>query len=75
VLRGLVEDVEGVSDCYFWRHGGAFANGVVVAVGAGSAALATARFRGAADFDLELIDSRTLDGNIQELIYRPTLHA
>src|SRR5689334_12661408 len=32
-------------------------------------------FRGAADFDLELIESRTLDGNIQELIYRPTLHA
>jgi dihydrofolate reductase len=31
-------------------------------------------FRGAADFDLELIDSRTLDGNIQELIYRPALH-
>ena len=30
-------------------------------------------FRGAADFDLELIESRTLDGNIQELIYRPTL--
>jgi hypothetical protein len=23
----------------------------------------------------ELIESRTLDGNIQELIYRPTLHA
>jgi len=32
-------------------------------------------FRGAADFDLELIESRTLDGHIQELIYRPTLHA
>jgi len=32
-------------------------------------------FQGAADFDLELLDSRTLDGNIQELIYRPTLHA
>jgi dihydrofolate reductase len=32
-------------------------------------------FRGAADFDLELIESRTLDGNIQELTYRPTLHA
>jgi dihydrofolate reductase len=32
-------------------------------------------FRGAADFDLELIESRTLDGNTQELIYRPTLHA
>jgi len=31
-------------------------------------------FAGAADFDLELIESRTLDGNIQELIYRPTLH-
>jgi dihydrofolate reductase len=31
-------------------------------------------FRGAADFDLELIESRTLDGNIQELIYRPTVH-
>jgi dihydrofolate reductase len=31
-------------------------------------------FQGAADFDLELIDSQTLDGNIQELTYRPTLH-
>jgi dihydrofolate reductase len=31
-------------------------------------------FQGAADYDLELIESRTLDGNIQELIYRPTLH-
>jgi dihydrofolate reductase len=31
-------------------------------------------FEGAADFDLELLDTRTLDGNIQELIYRPTLH-
>jgi dihydrofolate reductase len=32
-------------------------------------------FHGAADFDLELIESRTLDGHIQELVYRPTLHA
>jgi dihydrofolate reductase len=32
-------------------------------------------FQDAADFDLELIESRTLDGNTQELIYRPTLHA
>lgn len=32
-------------------------------------------FQGAADFDLELIESRTLDGRIQELIYRPTLHS
>jgi dihydrofolate reductase len=31
-------------------------------------------FRGAADFDLELVESRTLDGHTQELIYRPTLH-
>ena len=31
-------------------------------------------FQGAADFDLELIEGRTLDGNIEELIYRPTLH-
>jgi len=31
-------------------------------------------FEGAADFDLELIESRTLDGRIQELTYRPTLH-
>jgi dihydrofolate reductase len=31
-------------------------------------------FEGAADFDLELIESRTLDRNIQELTYRPTLH-
>jgi dihydrofolate reductase len=32
-------------------------------------------FQGAADFDLEMIDSKTLDGNIQELTYTPTLHA
>ncbi|GHH88591.1 deaminase reductase [Streptomyces capitiformicae] len=31
-------------------------------------------FQGAADFDLELIENRTLDGHIQELTYRPTLH-
>jgi dihydrofolate reductase len=31
-------------------------------------------FEGSADFDLELIESRTLDGSTQELIYRPTLH-
>lgn len=32
-------------------------------------------FEGAADFDLELIESRTFDGRTQELVYRPTLHA
>ncbi len=31
-------------------------------------------FAGAADFDLELLESRTLDGRAQELVYRPTLH-
>ena len=31
-------------------------------------------FKGAADFDLEMVDSRTPDSNIQELIYLPTLH-
>ena len=29
---------------------------------------------GAADFDLELLDSRTLDGRTQQLTYRPTRH-
>src|SRR4051794_4085609 len=31
-------------------------------------------FQDAADFDLQLVDNRTLDGHVQELIYRPTLH-
>lgn len=31
-------------------------------------------FGGAADFDLELLEQHTLDGRIQELVYRPTLH-
>lgn len=30
-------------------------------------------FEGAADFDLELVGQRTLDGHTQELVYRPTL--
>jgi dihydrofolate reductase len=29
---------------------------------------------GADDFDLELLEHHTLDGDIQELVYRPTLH-
>jgi len=32
-------------------------------------------FAGAADFDLELVETRTLDRHIQELVYRPSLHA
>jgi len=31
-------------------------------------------YQGAADLDLELLSSRTFDGNTQELVYRPTLH-
>ena len=31
-------------------------------------------FEGAADFDLELIEHRTLDSHIQELVYQPALH-
>ena len=31
-------------------------------------------FRGAEDIDLELLDRRTLAGNIQELLYRPSRH-
>lgn len=31
-------------------------------------------FAGAADFDLELLEHRTLDSRIQELVYRPSLH-
>jgi dihydrofolate reductase len=31
-------------------------------------------FQGAGDFDLELLESRTLDGRTLELAYRPTLH-
>ena len=31
-------------------------------------------FGGAGDFDLELLESRLLDGRIQELIYRPSAH-
>jgi dihydrofolate reductase len=29
---------------------------------------------GADDFDLELLEHRTLDGDVQELVYRPTRH-
>jgi dihydrofolate reductase len=31
-------------------------------------------FAGAADFDLELVSARTLDGHTQEITYRPSLH-
>jgi hypothetical protein len=31
-------------------------------------------FDGAADFDLELLEARTLDRHTQELMYRPAVH-
>ena len=31
-------------------------------------------FDGPADFDLELIESTRFDGDIQQLVYRPTVH-
>jgi hypothetical protein len=31
-------------------------------------------FAGGSDFDLELLERRTLDGHVQELVYRPTRH-
>ena len=31
-------------------------------------------FGGSADFDLDLLETRTLDGRTQEFIYKPTLH-
>jgi dihydrofolate reductase len=31
-------------------------------------------FEGARDFDLDLLEARTLDGRIQELVYRPSVH-
>ncbi|WP_371403176.1 dihydrofolate reductase family protein [Kribbella sp. NBC_00662] len=31
-------------------------------------------FHNAADFDLELLETKTFDGHTQELVYRPTLH-
>ncbi len=34
----------------------------------------TPLFQGGPDLDLELVETRTLDGRTQELIYRPTLH-
>jgi dihydrofolate reductase len=31
-------------------------------------------FGGAGDFDLELLERRTLDGHTEEIVYRPTVH-
>jgi len=90
VLRGDAVDVvarlKAESDVPLRSHGSLSMNRALMAAGlvdrvqvtifpviTGQTGLAPI-FQGAADFDLELIESRTLDGNTQELIYRPTLH-
>ena len=61
-------------------HGSLSLNGALMAAGLVDRPVITGRTgtdpicAGAADFDLELLESRTLDGHIQELTYRPTLH-
>lgn len=57
------------SDVPLRSHGSLSMNRALMAAGL------VDRVRDAADFDLELIESRTLDGNTLELIYRPSVHA
>ena len=91
VVRGDAVDVvtrlKGESDVPLRSHGSLSLNWALMAAGlvdrvqvtifpvitgrSGEAPI----FGGAGDFDLELIESRTLDGRTQELVYRPTLHA
>jgi dihydrofolate reductase len=90
VVRGDAVDVvtrlKGESDVPLRSHGSLSMNRALMAAGlvdrvqvtlfpvisgrSGQAPI----FQGAADFDLELIESRTLDRDIQELTYRPTVH-
>ena len=82
VVAGLKEE----SDVPLRSHGSLSMNRALVAAGlvdhvqvtlfpviTGQTGL-NAIFQGAQDFDLELVEHRTLDSHIQELIYRPTLH-
>jgi dihydrofolate reductase len=82
VVAGLKEE----SDVPLRSHGSLSMNRALMAVGlvdhvqvtlfpviTGQTGL-NAIFQGAQDFDLELVEHRTLDSHIQELIYRPTLH-
>ena len=89
VSRDAVDVVAGLkdeSDVPLRSHGSLSMNRALVAAGlvdhvqvtlfpviTGQTGL-NAIFQGAQDFDLELVEHRTLDSHIQELIYRPTLH-
>ena len=61
------------SDVPLRSHGSLSMNRALMAAGLVDRVQVTI-FQGAADFDLELIEHRTLDGHTQELVYRPTLH-
>ncbi len=90
VLRGDAVDVVGrlkeESDVPLRSHGSLSLNWALLAAGLVDRVQVTVFpvitgrsgtdpvFGGAGDFDLELLEQRTLDGNIQELVYRPTVH-
>jgi dihydrofolate reductase len=90
VLRGDAADVVGglkeTSDVPLRSHGSLSLNRALMAAGLVDRVQVTLFpvvtgqtgqqpiFQGAADFDLELIEARTLDSHVQELIYVPTLH-
>jgi dihydrofolate reductase len=83
---GVVARLKEESEVPLRSHGSLTLNRALMAAGLGDRVNVTlfpvitgengssAVFEGAADFDLELLETRTLDGNIQELTYRPTLH-
>jgi dihydrofolate reductase len=90
VLRGDAADVVGglkeTSDVPLRSHGSLSLNRALMAAGLVDRVQVTLFpvvtgqtgqqpiFQGAADFDLELIEARTLDSHVQELTYVPTLH-
>ncbi len=82
----IVAELKEISDVPLRSHGSLTLNRALMAAGLvdrvqvtifpviSGATGADPVFRGAVDFDLELLEARTLDGNIQEVVYRPTLH-
>ena len=70
----VVARLKAESEVPLHSHGSLSLNHALTAVGLVDRVQVTI-FGGAADFDLELTESRTLDGNTQELTYWPTLHA
>ena len=82
----VVARIKEESDVPLRSHGSLSMNRALMAAGLVDRVLVTifpvitgqtggeAIFGGGADFDLGLLEARTLDGNIQELVYRPTLH-